>query len=97
MSKQSCCVVGAGPAGLMLGLLLARAGARTTVVEKHLDFVHDFRGDTIHPSTLDVVAELGFLEEFLALPHQKARSLHAEINGQPAMIADFSRLPTRCR
>jgi 2-polyprenyl-6-methoxyphenol hydroxylase-like FAD-dependent oxidoreductase len=81
----------------MLGLLLARAGVRTTVVEKHLDFIHDFRGDTIHPSTLDAMAELGFLEEFLALPHQKARSLHAEISGQPATIADFSRLPTRCR
>jgi 2-polyprenyl-6-methoxyphenol hydroxylase-like FAD-dependent oxidoreductase len=81
----------------MFRLLLARAGLRTTVVEKHLDFFHDFRGDTVHPSTLDVMTELGFLEEFLALPHQKARTLHTEINGQPATIADYSRLPTHCR
>jgi len=97
MPEQNCCVVGAGPAGLMLGLLLARAGVRTTVIEKHPDFLHDFRGDTIHPSTLDVMAELGFIEEFLTLPHQRAESLHAEINGKSATIADFSRLPTRCK
>lgn len=97
MSEQDCCIVGAGPAGLMLGLLLARAGVRATVVEKHADFLRDFRGDTIHPSTLDVMAELGFLDEFLALPHQKAPALHAEIDGRTATIADFSRLPTRCK
>lgn len=94
---QSCCVVGAGPAGLMLGFLLARAGVRVTVIEKHDDFLRDFRGDTIHPSTLEVMHELGFLEEFLKLPHQQAPKLHAEINGQQATIADFSRLPTRCK
>lgn len=92
-----CCIVGAGPAGLMLGLLLARAGVRVTVVEKHGDFLRDFRGDTIHPSTLEVMAELGFLDAFLALPHRKAERLHAEIGGAPATIADFSRLPVRCR
>lgn len=97
MQKQQCCIVGAGPAGLMLGLLMARAGLRTTVIEKHKDFLRDFRGDTIHPSTLDVMAELGFLDELLTIPHQKAPSLHAEINGKPATIADFSRLPTRCK
>lgn len=97
MQKQQCCIVGAGPAGLMLGLLMARAGLRTTVIEKHKDFLRDFRGDTIHPSTLDVMAELGFLDELLTIPHQKAPSLHAEINGKPAIIADFSRLPTRCK
>ena len=59
MSQGSCCIVGGGPAGLMLGFLLARAGVRVTVLEKHADFLRDFRGDTIHPSTLDVVAELG--------------------------------------
>lgn len=94
---QDCCIVGAGPSGLMLGLLLARAGVRVTVVEKHGDFLRDFRGDTIHPSTLEVMGELGFLDEFLALPHQKAETLHAEIGGKPATIADFSRLPVRCR
>ncbi|KWT65165.1 2-polyprenyl-6-methoxyphenol hydroxylase [Hyphomicrobium sulfonivorans] len=94
---QSCCVVGAGPAGLMLGFLLARAGVRVTVIEKHADFLRDFRGDTIHPSTLEVMHELGFLDEFLKLPHQQAVKLHAEISGQQATIADFSRLPTRCK
>ncbi len=95
--RQRCCIVGAGPAGLMLGLLLARAGVPTTVIEKHADFLRDFRGDTIHPSTLEVIAELGFLDEFLKLPHQQAPTLHAEINGKKATIADFSRLPTRCK
>lgn len=97
MSGQDCCIVGAGPAGLMLGLLLARAGVTVTVVEKHGDFLRDFRGDTIHPSTLEVMAELGFLDEFLALPHQQAPALHAEIDGRMGTIADFSRLPTRCK
>ncbi len=97
MAQQDCIIVGAGPAGLMLGLLLARAGLRATVIEKHADFLHDFRGDTIHPSTLEVMAELGFLEDFLKLPHQKAPRLHAEIAGRSATIADFSRLPTRCK
>jgi len=97
MSKQDCIFVGAGPAGLMLGLLLARAGITVTVIEKHDDFLRDFRGDTIHPSTLDVMDQLGCLDEFLALPHQKAPALHAEIGGKIATIADFSRLPTRCK
>ncbi len=81
----------------MLGLLLARAGVRTTVIEKHEDFLRDFRGDTIHPSTLEAMDQLGFLDEFLTLPHQKAPTLHAEIGGRQATIADFSRLPTRCK
>ena len=97
MSKQDCIVVGAGPAGLMLGLLLVRAGVTVTVIEKHEDFLRDFRGDTIPPSTLDVMDQLGCLDEFLALPHQKAPALHAEIGGKIATIADFSRLPTRCK
>lgn len=97
MSRQDCCIVGAGPAGLMLGLLLARAGVKTTVVEKHEDFLRDFRGDTIHPSTLEALDQLGFLDEFLMLPHQKAPTLHAQIGGRTATIADFSRLPTRCK
>ncbi len=97
MCQQSCCIVGAGPAGLMLGLLLARAGVPVTVIEKHDDFLRDFRGDTIHPSTLEVMAELGLLDEFLALPHQQAPALYAEIDGRTAKMADFSRLPTRCK
>lgn len=68
MARQDCIIVGAGPAGLMLGLLLARAGVQTTVVEKHEDFLRDFRGDTIHPSTLEAMGQLGFLDEFLRLP-----------------------------
>lgn len=81
----------------MLGLLLARAGVSVTVVEKHHDFLRDFRGDTIHPSTMESIAELGFLDDFLKLPHQKAPKLHAEIGGREVTIADFSRLPVRCR
>jgi 2-polyprenyl-6-methoxyphenol hydroxylase-like FAD-dependent oxidoreductase len=97
MTEQDCCIVGAGPAGLMLGLLLARAGVRATVIEKHADFLRDFRGDTIHPSTLEAMSQLGYLDEFLSLPHQKAPTLHAEIGGRTRTIADFSRLPTRCK
>lgn len=96
-SSQGCCIVGAGPAGLMLGLLLARAGVTVTVVEKHTDFLRDFRGDTIHPSTLEAMHELGMLDELLALPHQRAAQLHAEIGGRSVAIADFARLPTQCR
>jgi 2-polyprenyl-6-methoxyphenol hydroxylase-like FAD-dependent oxidoreductase len=81
----------------MLGLLLARAGVEATVIEKHNDFLRDFRGDTIHPSTLEAMSQLGFLDQFLALPHEKAPTLHAEIGGRLATIADFSRLPTRCK
>lgn len=92
-----CVIVGAGPAGLMLGLLLARAGVDVTVIEKHGDFLRDFRGDTIHPSTLEVMHELGLLEGLLDLPHTQAPRLHAEIGGRDVTIADFSRLPTRCR
>ncbi|MBJ2149906.1 FAD-dependent oxidoreductase [Paracoccus sp. IB05] len=94
---QDCVIAGGGPAGMMAGLLLARAGLRVSVLEKHPDFRHDFRGDTIHPSTLQVIADLGWLEEFLALPHQKAPALHAEIGGRQVTIADFRNLKTDCR
>ena len=70
-----CCIVGGGPAGMMLGFLLARAGVDVLVLEKHSDFLRDFRGDTIHPSTLEVIHELGLLDAFLALPHQEVREL----------------------
>src|SRR5258705_8495776 len=92
-----CCVAGGGPAGMMLGLLLARAGVDVIVLEKHADFLRDFRGDTIHPSTLEVMHELGVLDEFLTLPHQKARSINAQFGDLAFAVADFSRLTTRCK
>ncbi len=92
-----CVVVGGGPAGMMTGYLLARAGVDVVVLEKHPNFNRDFRGDTIHPSTLELLHELGLLEEFLKVPHQEARELHAIINGHEVPIVDFTHLPTRCR
>ncbi len=91
-----CCIAGGGPAGMMLGLLLARAGVDVAVLEKHGDFLRDFRGDTVHPSTLQVMHELGLLEEFLARPHDKAYELRVTVGEQQALIADFRRLKTRC-
>ncbi|MGA9137516.1 MAG: FAD-dependent oxidoreductase [Methylovirgula sp.] len=95
--QTTCCIVGGGPAGMMLGFLLARAGIETIVLEKHADFLRDFRGDTIHPSTLQAVDDLGLLEEFLALPHQEARQLSAVVGDETITIADFSHLPTRAK
>ena len=91
-----CCVAGGGPAGMMLGLLLARAGVDVVVLEKHADFLRDFRGDTIHPSTLEVMHELGLLEAFLALPYTQVRELAGIIGGERIPIADFGHLPVRC-
>ena len=83
-----CCIAGGGPAGMMLGLLLARAGIDVLVLEKHADFLRDFRGDTIHPSTLEVIRELGLIEEFLKLPHQKVRDISIQIgDGRPTAAA----------
>src|SRR5260370_36705086 len=90
-------IVGGGPAGMMAGYLLARAGVGVVVLEKHSDFNRDFRGDTIHPSTLELMHELGLLDEFLKQPHQEVRELRAVVNGQVVPIADFTRLPTRCK
>jgi 2-polyprenyl-6-methoxyphenol hydroxylase-like FAD-dependent oxidoreductase len=87
-----CCIAGGGPAGMMLGYLLGRAGIDTLVLEKHADFLRDFRGDTVHPSTLRIMNELGLLEEFLKLPHSKIRSLSAEIGRDSFKIAEFGRL-----
>ena len=95
--QTRCVIVGGGPAGMMAGYLLARAGVPVAVLEKHADFFRDFRGDTIHPSTLELMHELGLLEEFLKQPHQEVRELRAVINGQTVPIADFSKLPTRCK
>ena len=91
-----CCIAGGGPAGMMLGYLLARAGVKVLVLEKHGDFLRDFRGDTIHPSTLEVMHELGLLDEFLKLPHQKVYELNAQVGEMRLTIADFRHLPTRC-
>src|SRR5262249_61221328 len=95
-TRVQCCIAGGGPAGMMLGYLLARAGVDVIVLEKHADFFRDFRGDTIHPSTLEVMQELGLLDDFLKLPHQELREIRGIFNRHPVAMADFSRLPTRC-
>jgi 2-polyprenyl-6-methoxyphenol hydroxylase-like FAD-dependent oxidoreductase len=95
--QTRCVIAGGGPAGIMAGYLLARARVPVIVLEKHADFFRDFRGDTIHPSTLELMYELGLLDEFLKQPHQEVRELRAVINGQTVPIADFTKLPTRCK
>jgi 2-polyprenyl-6-methoxyphenol hydroxylase-like FAD-dependent oxidoreductase len=95
--RTQCCIVGGGPAGMMLGFLLARSGVDVVVLEKHADFLRDFRGDTIHPSTLEVMYELGVLDEFLKRPHQEVRQLAGQIGAETVAIADFTHLPTHCK
>jgi 2-polyprenyl-6-methoxyphenol hydroxylase-like FAD-dependent oxidoreductase len=95
--QTRCCIVGGGPAGMMLGFLLARAGVEVLVLEKHADFFRDFRGDTIHPSTMELLHELGLLEEFLRLPHQKIPRLKLSIEGRIVNGPDCSHLPVHCK
>src|SRR5580658_266633 len=95
--QVQCCIAGGGPAGMMLGLLLGRAGVRTVVLEKHADFLRDFRGDTVHPSTLMIMQELGFLDDFLKLPHSKIRAFAVEIANTRLKVADFAHVPTPCK
>jgi 2-polyprenyl-6-methoxyphenol hydroxylase-like FAD-dependent oxidoreductase len=95
--KAQVCIVGGGPAGMMLGYLLGRAGIDTCVLEKHADFLRDFRGDTVHPSTLQIMHELGLLEEFLKLPHSEIHNISAEIGERSYRIADFRHIPAACR
>jgi 2-polyprenyl-6-methoxyphenol hydroxylase-like FAD-dependent oxidoreductase len=95
--RTTACIAGGGPAGMMLGFLLARAGVEVVVLEKHADFFRDFRGDTVHPSTLELMAELGLLEEFLKVPHQELHTLKLTIEDRDYPGPDFSHLPTRCK
>jgi 2-polyprenyl-6-methoxyphenol hydroxylase-like FAD-dependent oxidoreductase len=90
-----CCIVGGGPAGMMLGYLLGRAGIETLVLEKHADFFRDFRGDTVHPSTLQVMDELGLIDGFLKLPHQQLQKMDGKFGGASVRIADLSRLKVK--
>src|ERR1700756_5674659 len=95
--RPRCCVAGGGPAGMMLGFLLARAGIQVVVLEKHGDFLRDFRGDTVHPSTLELMYELGMLEDFLRRPHQKLVRVAVQIGDTRLAVGDFSHLPTRAK
>jgi 2-polyprenyl-6-methoxyphenol hydroxylase-like FAD-dependent oxidoreductase len=92
-----CCIAGGGPAGMMLGFLLARAGVDVVVLEKYPDFFRDFRGDTIHPSTLELMHELGLLDEFLKLPHQKVETVSGQIGDEHLTMIDLRYLPTQCK
>jgi 2-polyprenyl-6-methoxyphenol hydroxylase-like FAD-dependent oxidoreductase len=95
--STTCVIAGGGPAGMMCGFLLARAGVDVTVLERHKDFLRDFRGDTVHPSTLEIMRELGLLDEFLKLPHSRIRTANLDLGDAHFTIGDFSRLPTTCK
>src|ERR1700739_2156696 len=93
----SCCIAGCGPAGAVLGYLLARAGIDVVVLEKHRDFLRDFRGDTIHPSTLEILDEVGLADRFLALPHSKVSTLSIRTVAGQKVAFSFAGLPTKFR
>src|SRR6202163_1676989 len=95
--QTACCVVGGGPAGMVLGFLLARAGIEVLVLEKHADFFRDFRGDTIHPSTFELMYELGLLDDFLRVPHQQLLQIASAVDDFTVTVGDFSRLPVHCK
>src|SRR5215831_884746 len=95
--SRTCCIVGGGPAGMMLGYLLARAGIEVQILEKHADFLHDFRGDTVHPSTLELMHELGVLEDLLRLPHQRLTKVRGRIGGDEIVMNDMTQLRTQCK
>ena len=95
--ETRCCVAGGGPAGMMLGFLLARAGVDVVVLEKHADFFRDFRGDTVHPSTLEIMYELGLLDAFLKIPHQKVERLSIQVGAERLNIIDLTHLPSHCK
>jgi 2-polyprenyl-6-methoxyphenol hydroxylase-like FAD-dependent oxidoreductase len=95
--NTTCCVAGGGPAGMMLGFLLARTGIPVVVLEKHKDFLRDFRGDTVHPSTLEIMHELGLLDEFLAIPHSTIREVSLQIGDDHLTVGNFESLPVRCK
>ena len=95
IQRVTCCVIGCGPAGAMLGLMLAREGVDVLVIEKHADFLRDFRGDTIHPSTMEIMDELGLAEGLLDLEHTKAPKIEARFPGGTVTVADLRRLKTR--
>lgn len=97
MVNTQCCIAGGGPAGMVLGFLLARQGVDSVVLEKHGDFLRDFRGDTIHASTLELMYELGVLDQFLKRPHQEIRQLSGQVGDAMVMVSDFTHLPTHCR
>lgn len=97
MPETTCCIVGGGPAGMMTGYLLARSGVQVTVLEKHRDFFRDFRGDTVHPSTLQLFHELGLLGDFLKIPHQEMPTISARVGDYAFTVADFRHLPTQCK
>ncbi len=96
-TRVACCIAGGGPAGIVRGYLLARAGVETCVLEKHGDFLRDFRGDTLHPSTLEVMHELGLLDALLKLPHSELSIARVQIGGESITVADLSHLPTVCK
>jgi choline dehydrogenase-like flavoprotein len=95
--RTTCCIAGGGPGGVMLGLILARAGVDVLVLEKHQDFFRDFRGDTIHPSTLELMHELGLLEDLLRQPHDEIRGVEAHFGDRVLHLADLSHLPAHCK